>query len=189
MRDVPSLRYDDKLDVRKSPGRIAVWTDASVKNQRVGIGYLSNSGRFGVHAHTQQRHIVGRQGVAIAELCAIWKAIHGLPKDAPVIVHSDSQTALRYARNWCRGDMVFPPGYQITRTHTYKPTLLSLAELLYEDPNRYQFEWVRGHAGNPFNELADNLARLGIRYLNGQVPKASVKQTARLWTSQTLGLA
>jgi ribonuclease HI len=141
---IPFLVFDSTVPIQQAPGLIVVTTDAAVSHNKlrrgynaVGIGYLANNGRFGVHGHRQHPKVVGPSGVAVAELKAIYKAIRELPEYATVLIRSDSQDALRYIEYWQQGDMKFPRGYTVVRDHHEAISLVALAELIRAKPQQY----------------------------------------------------
>ena len=39
--------------------------------------------------------------------------------------------------------------------------------IIKQHPNRFAFEWVRGHNGNGYNEIADRFAKYGVENIDG----------------------
>lgn len=80
------------------------------------------------------------------ELLAIISAVNSVPEGATIVVHTDSQYSI----------MVLSPDYKI-KPMTKNSDLIRLFAEIAKNRN-VQFTWVKGHNGNPFNELADQLA-------------------------------
>jgi ribonuclease HI len=83
----------------------------------------------------------------IAELSAIGRALERTPPGEPVIIYTDSQYAIGVlAKNW--------------KAKANRELIDSIRALLRG--RAVSFEYVRGHAGIPMNERADELARAAI---------------------------
>jgi ribonuclease HI len=84
----------------------------------------------------------------VAELTAIWRAVQVVPKDEPAVVHTDSQYAIGVlAKGW-----------------KAKANTELIGQIRAELRGRnVRFVYVKGHAGIPLNERADELAREAIR--------------------------
>lgn len=80
------------------------------------------------------------------EMLAIISAVNAIPEGSSIKIHTDSQ--------YCIG--VFSPGYQI-KPKTKNPDLIDLFRKI-ASTRKVSFEWVKGHAGNKFNEMVDQLA-------------------------------
>jgi len=85
----------------------------------------------------------------IAELTAILRALHDVPRDHPLVVYTDSQYAIG----------VLTKGW---KAKANKELIESIREELSDRPS-VRFVYVPGHAGVPMNERADELAREAIR--------------------------
>jgi ribonuclease HI len=99
------------------------------------------------------------------ELMAAIMALEALKKPCQVRMHVDSQYVRQGITGWIHGWK--RNGW---RTADKKP--VKNAELwmrLDEARQRHEIEWlwVKGHAGDPENERADELAREGIKALKG----------------------
>ncbi|MFO0679977.1 MAG: ribonuclease H [Polyangiaceae bacterium] len=86
----------------------------------------------------------------VAELTAILRAVEAIPKDAQhVLVHTDSQYAIGVlTKGW-------KPKVNQTLIRDIKAALATVRELA--------LVYVKGHAGIPLNERADELAREAVR--------------------------
>ncbi|MBT0567547.1 ribonuclease H [Williamsia sp. CHRR-6] len=99
----------------------------------------------------------------IAELRAIYEAITAHPGAEPMLVESDSQYAIKCATEWL-------PGWKRKnwRTASGSPVknvelIRAIDEAITEREGPVRFRWVRGHVGDEFNEMADELAGQAAR--------------------------
>lgn len=94
------------------------------------------------------------------ELMAAISALESLRESCDVTLYTDSTYVMKGLNEWL-------PGWKARgwRTADKKPVKnQDLWERLDAAAARHQIEWqwVKGHAGNPGNEAADQLANLGI---------------------------
>src|SRR5215470_9803798 len=94
------------------------------------------------------------------ELTAAIKALEALKRPSTVSLYTDSTYLLNGITKWL-------PGWQRNgwRTAGRKPVKnVDLWQRLAAamDPHQVTWRWVKGHHGDPGNERADELARLGI---------------------------
>ena len=94
------------------------------------------------------------------ELLAAITALESLSRPVPVQLYTDSKYVLDGITKWL-------PGWQRNgwQTAAKKPVKnVDLWKRLVEAMERHQvtWHWVKGHSGDPGNERADELARLGI---------------------------
>ncbi|WP_305093004.1 ribonuclease H [Prescottella sp. R16] len=94
----------------------------------------------------------------IAELWALVEAIVSHPGPEPLLIESDSQYAIKCASEWL-------PGWKRKGWKTSSGGAVKNLELVQdidraitERSGPVRFRWVRGHVGNHFNEMADQLA-------------------------------
>jgi ribonuclease HI len=90
------------------------------------------------------------------EMTAAIKALEAVPRDLPIVIHSDSQYVIKGATNWLRAWKA--KGW---RKADGKPVLnqdlwLQMDELL--KGRKITWTWVKGHAGHEQNERVDGLA-------------------------------
>lgn len=137
---------------------VEIWTDGACKgNPGVGgWGALLRSGEhskelFGGEAETTNNRM---------ELTAVIEALTLLKRPAQVRLHVDSRYVMNgvtsWMRNWKRNGW---------RTADKKPVKnQELWQALDEQVARHRIEWlwVKGHAGDPGNERADELANQGV---------------------------
>lgn len=98
------------------------------------------------------------------ELTAAIEALAALTRPSTVIIYTDSS----YVRN---GIMSWVAGWQANgwQTKARKPVKnVELWQRLVEEAKRHQIEWrwVKGHAGDHYNEIADQLATSAARALS-----------------------
>lgn len=138
---------------------IDIYTDGACKGNpgAGGWGALLKRGPhckelYGGEAHTTNNRM---------ELTAVIRALEALKRPSRVRVHTDSQYVQKgisaWIHAWKRRDW---------RTVDRKPVKNSdLWRRLDELAAVHDVEWiwVRGHAGHPENERADELANLGVR--------------------------
>lgn len=150
---------------------VEIWTDGACKgNPGVGgWGALLRQGHHektifgGEHATTNNR----------MELMAVIQALGTLKRPCTVVVHTDSQYVQKgmneWLANWKRRGW---------RTADKKPVKnADLWQTLDEMVGQHEvsWRWVRGHAGDPGNERADELANLGVEKARAIPREASLK--------------
>lgn len=98
------------------------------------------------------------------ELTAVIKGLEALTKPCDVLITTDSKYVLKgvteWMNNWKKRNW---------RTASKKPVLnVELWKQLDELVAKHSIEWswVKGHSGHAENEIADQLANLGIDELN-----------------------
>ena len=99
----------------------------------------------------------------IAELRALYEAVAAHPGPEPMLIESDSQYAIKCASEWLAGWK--RKGW---RTSTGGPVrnlelVRAIDRAITEREGPVRFRWVRGHVGNQFNEMADELAGIAAR--------------------------
>ncbi len=144
--------------------QVQIWTDGACKGNPGlgGWGALLRQGRhekaiYGGEADTTNNRM---------ELMAVIEALKALKRPCDVVVHTDSQYVQKgmneWLANWKRRGW---------RTADKKP--VKNADLWQEldalvGQHTLQWRWVRGHAGDPGNERADELANLGVEQARAQ---------------------
>ncbi|GAA3226134.1 ribonuclease HI [Actinocorallia longicatena] len=134
-------------------------TDASWKNGRGGMGFLTTDGFWGVGSWAvgpQDR--TGPSKILVTELRAVQLLLTSVDPAVPMTILVDSIPALRYLWRWQQGEtLALPAGYQDDPAG-----LLPLARQLSQRPH-LTFQHVKGHSGHLLNEAADSLASIGRR--------------------------
>ena len=145
--------------------QVEIWTDGTCKGNPGlgGWGALLRQGKhekalYGGEPHTTNNRM---------ELMAVIQALQALKRPCKVVVHTDSQYVQKgmneWLANWKRRGW---------RTADKKPVKNAdlwqqLDELVQE--HELTWRWVRGHAGDPGNEKADELANLGVDHARAEL--------------------
>jgi ribonuclease HI len=99
-----------------------------------------------------------------AEALGVLGAFEWLPAGSRLALHSDSELTLR----------ILEGRYKIKANTDIWQLIIRTRE---EKRLEVTYEWVRGHAGDPLNELADRLSKLGA--LNGRIEDLAALETPR----------
>lgn len=164
--------------VKAVPGPIVLATDASVGRDRVAAGFIATTGHAGLRAHLYPVHLAApRTRIVVTELrAAYWglKPVLAAHPGAPVQVRLDSLDALGYLHAWQKRQYAHAGGYDTRlRSQGRMPTLMKLQMLAEYTPD-LTFVHEKAHVGNPLNEAADSLAKLGLRAIHGKVPASEI---------------
>jgi len=138
------------------PGVVEIYSDGS--------GRDSGPGGYGVilrHGESE-KELCGFEPLATSqrmELLAAIRGLEALSKRRTVRVFSDSQYLVRGMREWL-------PGW-IRNGRLETPEALANQDLWQQlatlsQQHAVSWEWVRGHAGHPFNERCDQLAKRAV---------------------------
>jgi ribonuclease HI len=103
------------------------------------------------------------------ELTAVLRAVEAL--EGPIEVHSDSTYVVkcfndRWYEGWLRRDWTTSQRKPVANRDLWEP----LIERYLARKRQISFQWVKGHAGNTMNELADSLAVAEVDRLKGRLP-------------------
>jgi ribonuclease HI len=99
------------------------------------------------------------------EMMAVLEGLRALTRPCVVEIYTDSEYVKKGMTEWLRGWKA--RGW---KTADKKPVKNDdLWRLLDQEASRHtvSWHWVRGHAGHPENERADELARLGAKEARG----------------------
>jgi ribonuclease HI len=94
------------------------------------------------------------------ELTAAIQALEALTRPTAVRLHTDSRYVLDGITKWVAGWQ--RNGWKTASRHPVKNLDLWQRLVAAMAPHQVTWIWVKGHAGDPGNERADELARLGI---------------------------
>ncbi|WP_233233799.1 ribonuclease HI [Bordetella sp. LUAb4] len=138
--------------------KVEIWTDGACKGNP-GPGGWGVLLRAGTHEKTMHGGEMSTTNNRM-ELTAVIEGLGVLNKACSVTIHTDSQYVMKgmteWLANWKRRGWV---------TAEKKPVKnADLWRLLDEQVQRHDvtWRWVRGHAGDPGNEMADLLANRGV---------------------------
>ncbi|MEV4788562.1 hypothetical protein AB0K53_24460 [Streptomyces tuirus] len=185
----PQVHFDGAVKaVSRTP--IVLATDASVAGDKVGTGYLATTGETGLRAHAYPQYLTApRVRVVVTELRAVYwglRRIFAAHPGRPVEVRVDNLDALDLLHKWQRGGDRMPDGYETRlRSQGRRPSLVKL-QMYAEYTPGLTFVHEKAHVGNPLNEAADSLAKLGLRSLRGRVPATEIPRLVPLWASGAL---
>ena len=137
---------------------VTIWTDGACSGNP-GPGGWGALLRFGAH----EKPLCGGEGLTTnnrMELMGAISALEALKEPCTVDLHTDSEYLKNGVTKWMHGWK--RNGW---RTADKKP--VKNAELWQEletqvARHEVRWEWVKGHAGDPGNERADQLANLGV---------------------------
>ena len=138
---------------------ITCYTDGSCDN-KTGIGGFGVVLRAGQHKRDYYEGQYVETTSARMELMAVIKAIELCTKGWHIVIHTDNQYVQKsieigWLDNWIRKGILDDKA---------NPDLWRKFKEVYDEKGgkRYiKVKWVRGHNGNKFNELADELANKG----------------------------
>ena len=104
------------------------------------------------------------------ELMAVIQALKALKRPCAVTLNVDSQYVLKGMTEWIAGWKA--KGWRTASKQPVKNVELwqALDELVNRSGHAIEWQWVRGHNGDPGNERADALANFGVEVALGQRP-------------------
>lgn len=129
---------------------IEIWTDGSCIVQQKAGGWAIVSEDFqesGPMIHTTNNEM---------ELFAIYKAVRKYSEYDSIIIYSDSQYAINTLTNWA---YKWKANGWRKKGGIKNLQLIQMIFEIIENNEAIKFIHVKGHNGNPMNELADKLAR------------------------------
>ena len=99
------------------------------------------------------------------EMMAVIEALSALKRPCHVILFVDSQYVLKGITEWLHGWKA--KGWRTAAKQPVKNVDLwqRLDALVHQSEHRIEWQWVKGHAGDPGNERADALANRGVEQL------------------------
>lgn len=138
--------YRDEISATLDPTVIA--TDASVQLGRtgIGVGAITQDGRYYANFHDDSADIL------VGELRAIRDALSYFP-DPVIHILTDNKKAVSLVR------AAIDPDKNLPMLHRKTSVIKVLREIRYFATDRQlEIEWVRAHVGHELNEGADRLA-------------------------------
>lgn len=149
-----------------SPKVLEIWTDGACKgNPGVGgWGAFLVWGEHRLELYDGERLTTNNQ----MELTAVISALTAVKRPCPIIIHTDSSYVKDGITTWIHSWK--QRGWKKGSKGEIKN--LALWQELDRLASQHQIEWrwVKGHAGNPGNEKADQLANLGVEAALGKRP-------------------
>jgi len=150
-------------DTKATP-RVAIWTDGGCK-PNPGPGGWAAILRFG----DVEKELSGGEAATTnnrMELTAAAAALEALTKPCSVVLYTDSQYVqngiTRWHTGWVRKNWRTASGDPVANMDLWRRILAAAAQ------HDVDWQWVRGHNGDPMNERADVLATQARERLAGQ---------------------
>jgi ribonuclease HI len=145
-----------------SPSHVIIYADGACKGNP-GPGGWGALLEFQTPAGTVEKELFGGEALTTnnrMELLGVIHALKALKRKCKVIVYTDSQYVQKGVTEWM-------PGWKMRGWKTAAKAPVKNADLWRElDALRLGHEvawhWVKGHAGHPGNERADELANRGV---------------------------
>ncbi|HEU0230647.1 MAG TPA: ribonuclease HI [Burkholderiaceae bacterium] len=144
--------------MKKEEPQVDIWTDGACKGNP-GLGGWGALLRQGRH----EKELCGGQTDTTnnrMELLAVIEALKALKRRCVVVVHTDSQYVQKgmseWLPNWKRRDWRTADKKPVKNADLWRQLDVLVAQ------HDLSWRWVRGHAGDPGNERADQLANKGV---------------------------
>ena len=142
----------------QSKKTVEMYTDGACKGNP-GVGGWGALLRYGAHekelfggeAHTTNNRM---------ELLAVIEGLRALKKRSQVDIYTDSQYVQKGVTEWLESWKA--RGWKTADKKPVKNAELWQALDEARKPHKVTWHWVKGHAGHPENERADELAREGM---------------------------
>lgn len=136
---------------------VEIYTDGACRGNPGpgGWGVVMVSGKhrkemFGGEAETTNNRM---------ELMAVIKALQALKRPCSVVLHTDSQYVKKGITEWIHSWKA--KGWKTAAKQPVKNTDLWQALDAVQAQHEITWQWIKGHAGHPGNERADELANQG----------------------------
>ncbi|MBO6003653.1 MAG: ribonuclease HI [Aeriscardovia sp.] len=114
----------------------------------------------------------------VGELTAVLMALRRF-KEGDLLIETDSRYAIGCSRDWVKAWK--KRGWKKADGAPIKnlPLIRAIEEEISKRRGSVEFAWVKGHAGNPFNEAADSLASGYARSVAGGTKADKLPPEAR----------
>jgi len=144
-------------------GNVIMYTDGACKGNpgRGGWGVVLRCGEVCKTLHGGEQHTTNNR----MELMAAIEGLKALKRDCDVELYTDSQYVRKGITEWLAGWK--RNGWKTAAKKPVKNDDLWKALDEQSERHRVNWHWVKGHAGVPDNELADQLANQGVEELTG----------------------
>ncbi|AFP31042.1 ribonuclease HI [Marinobacter sp. BSs20148] len=144
-------------------GNVIMYTDGACKGNpgRGGWGVVLRWGEVCKTLHGGEQHTTNNR----MELMAAIEGLKALKRDCDVELYTDSQYVRKGITEWLAGWK--RNGWKTAAKKPVKNDDLWKALDQQSERHRVNWHWVKGHAGVPDNELADQLANQGVEELTG----------------------
>jgi ribonuclease HI len=132
--------------------KVKIYTDGStVKNPGPGgwaAVFVLESGNYKVISEPSHIKTVTNN---IMELMGPIRALEALPRACSVTIYSDSQYVVKGATTWLRG-WIDKNWVGVKNIEYWKRLIVAM------ERHEVSWQWIKGHNGNHFNEIADKAA-------------------------------
>ena len=138
--------------------KIEIYTDGACKGNP-GVGGWGAV----LIAGTKEKELFGGEKETTnnrMELMAVIQALTVLKRPCEIVLHTDSQYVLKGITEWIKGWKA--KGWKTAARTPVKNVDLWQALDQAQALHKIEWKWVRGHAGDPGNEHADQLANRGV---------------------------
>jgi ribonuclease HI len=151
--------------------QVNIWTDGACKGNP-GMGGWGALLRQGPHEKILYGGEAGTTNNRM-ELMAVIEALKALKRPCDVVVHTDSQYVQKgmseWLPNWKRRGWLTADKKPVKNADLWKQLDEQVAEHVLT------WRWVRGHAGDPGNERADELANMGVEQARALLANKSMQ--------------
>jgi ribonuclease HI len=142
---------------------VTIYTDGACKGNPGpgGWGALLQTGAQTKELHGGEPNTTNNR----MELMAVIQALEALKRPCHIRLWLDSQYVRQGITEWIHGWKA--KGWKTASKQPVKNADLwqRLDGLVHGGPHRIEWHWVKGHAGDPGNERADELANMGVESL------------------------